>query len=697
MKREDRVDGGKRDRLIFTAVTFLTPIPALIAAGIAVPALLVLYFLKLRRRPVRVSSTLLWDQAVRDLQVNVPFRLVRPTWLLLLQLLILGLFLGALARPAIDLPEGVPSRIVILIDRSASMSARDVESAEGPRARLDVARERALAWLETMARSGSTFAVIGFGAEPLLVSSFSGDVGAARAAIRGLTPTDQPGDVKAAIRLASGLFSGDTDESGPRQRGLAMLFSDGSYTDAEGLALSGAEFRFQSVGPARRPSVEGSIAPEYHDNLGIVAMTARREWEDPTVVRVFARVINASGAAVTAPVVLTLDGREVDATVLTVPGASTESESAADDAVASAGSPPPPTSTNGSATATFALDTREGGVATVRIDRPDVLSADNSASVVIAAASKPQVFVVVPDRGADAKGPDWSWIITDVVEAMRLPMRIIPASQYEQQAASLRPAMLIFDRVTPKTAPAVPSLSFGAGMPGLVLGGETARGSAILSWKRSHPVLRNVTLDGVSVARPRTIEVAPEQELARGLDGTMIAASPEGSIRRLVVGFELSQSNWPKFAGFPIFVASAIDYLTMRGDERAGMALTTGEAARLEHGSRSPLWLDGPIRIEVPRSDPGAAVSLGILERAGVYRVVGMPDGEPVQVRTIAANLLDETESAVAVRGVLRVSGQVVSGTGGEGGPREIWAWLVLAALVLLGIEWAVNAWMMRV
>ena len=102
--------------------SFLNPFSAALAAAIAVPALLVLYFLKLRRREMPVSSTLLWRKAIQDLQVNAPFQKLRRNLLLLLQLLCCSCCL-ALSRPVSNFTPGAAKLTVILIDRSASMSA----------------------------------------------------------------------------------------------------------------------------------------------------------------------------------------------------------------------------------------------------------------------------------------------------------------------------------------------------------------------------------------------------------------------------------------------------------------------------------------------------------------------------------------------------------------------------------------------
>src|SRR5437660_5510252 len=131
--------------------TFLNPLLAAIAAAIAIPVLLVLYFLKLRRREMPVSSTLLWRKAIQDLQVNAPFQRLRRNLLLLLQLLLLALLCLALSRPVANFTPGAAKLTVILIDRSASMSA--IEDFGGSKhTRLEEAKKQARALVDSMTR-----------------------------------------------------------------------------------------------------------------------------------------------------------------------------------------------------------------------------------------------------------------------------------------------------------------------------------------------------------------------------------------------------------------------------------------------------------------------------------------------------------------------------------------------------------------
>lgn len=695
-------------------LTFLSPIPAIIAAAVTIPALVVFYLLKLRRRPVRVSSTLLWQQATRDLQVNVPLRWLRPTWIFLLQLLILCLFLLALARPAVNMAGTPPSKVALLIDRSASMSARD--GAEG-RTRLAEAKERAEAVLEEIARRspGTAVAVIGFAAQPRLHTGFTTDRGAVRAAIGAIGPTDQPGDVGAAIGLAAAVLASDAGEEGPRRRTEVVLLSDGGSATREGYTLPGAEFRYERIGPLGGGAGGGATGaagggaaerPVGRDNLGIVALAARREWEDPASVRVFARIQNAAAAPTAANISLMFNGRVVQTRPLVLPGAG-----AGGAAPAGGGEGEQPAAGPAEFPVTFRLETREGGLVELRIERPDLLDADNSAAVVLAAAAKPRIWVVVPDAAPAAEGEspgrEPHWLITSIIQEAGLPLRIVPASAYERDvgAGVVAADLVIFDRVRPLGVPPAPSVSFGAGLPlpGLDAPAEPLeQGTYFLSWQRTHPLLRHVALDTIYVSRPLRLE-PPEEgggvvELARGASGPLMLLGEPGGVRRVVVGFALADSTWPLHAGFTIFVASAVDYLTMRGEDNAGRAFTTDRPARVVYaGPRGVVTLRGPVTItaDAPEGSGARAVALGTIERAGVYRLDGA--GPDAPEREIAVNLLDPGESALGVREAVRVGGDAVEGRAGAGeGPRELWPWLVLAALVLLSGEWVLNAWLMR-
>ena len=74
-------------------------------AGVPV-GIIALYFLKLRRRPVRVPSTILWRKSLEDLHVNSLFQRLRRNLLLFLQLLAVALaMLARFAGPRMKGPS----------------------------------------------------------------------------------------------------------------------------------------------------------------------------------------------------------------------------------------------------------------------------------------------------------------------------------------------------------------------------------------------------------------------------------------------------------------------------------------------------------------------------------------------------------------------------------------------------------------
>src|SRR6266705_4244852 len=116
-------------------MSFLAPAAAVLA--LTLPAIVALYFLKLRR-PTRIVPALhLWPNQIRDRQANVPWQRLRFSWLLLLQLLVAAFLVAAAIQPALPVRASLASHTIVLLDASASMQAKDVQPS-----RLDEAKRQ---------------------------------------------------------------------------------------------------------------------------------------------------------------------------------------------------------------------------------------------------------------------------------------------------------------------------------------------------------------------------------------------------------------------------------------------------------------------------------------------------------------------------------------------------------------------------
>src|SRR5438876_10145115 len=118
-------------------MNFLSPF-ALLLGTLTVP-LLLLYFLKVRRRQLPVSSLLLWEAALRDREASTFFQRLQRDPLLILQLLALLALTLALARPTVTVLGDGARKVVVVLDNSASMKARDVSPSRFDRAKVEAA------------------------------------------------------------------------------------------------------------------------------------------------------------------------------------------------------------------------------------------------------------------------------------------------------------------------------------------------------------------------------------------------------------------------------------------------------------------------------------------------------------------------------------------------------------------------------
>lgn len=647
-------------------MTLLDPLSAILTGAIAGPILVALYFLKLRRRRVRVASTLLWQRAVQDLQVNEPFRWLRPSLLLFLQLLALALLAIAIGRPAIPGGLSASGRVILLIDRSASMNALD---GEGGTTRFDDAIRAASETIEELPR-GTSITIVAYAGAPTVLLSATTDRSAAKRALERITPSDQPDNLASAFELLGALTAGQADETESPEEASVILFSDGGYEET-GFALTGAELVFRRMGPS-----ESAI----HDNLGITAISIAGDFNDPSLTRLFLRLENALDREVGATVIMTGPSGEIGRRGVRVP--------------------PNQNGTPGSQSLTFELDRGLIGLVTAWIDRADRLETDNTAHAIIEPARRPRVLLVSPEGENDPSG----WVLGDILREMDLEIltRVsadgLPAMLSGGELSAFD--LIVFDRVDVPAGVPAPTISFGAALPGWSLETESEDPDRLTSWNRTHPILRGLVLDAVRLTRTvrfvPTETAPPTDELAAGRLGPLMLLLTEGRWNRLGVAFEPTSSNWPLLdISYPLFLVQSVEFLTFDASADGNTPATTDRPATIEAApGEGELVLQGPITISARLpggTQPGQSVrlSLGVPERAGVYT-----DAQERPV--LAVNLASSRESGLATRDTLQVAGKpVVAGSLAEG-LTEIWHWFVLLATAALTAEWLIFARKMR-
>jgi len=658
-------------------MTLLAPWAALIAAALTAPPIIAFYLLKLRRRPVRVGSVMFWERAVKDAQGNTPWRMVRPQAQLLLQLLGLAMLVLAFGRPVV--PTELGGRVMLVLDRSASMNATD-----GPTriTRFEQARDRLRSLATELASANDTrVMIVALGSEALPLTPWTSDRAVLLGAIGVVEPTDEQASIDALAELVRLVAAGEVgpEEEAAEPMGLSVLLaSDGELPAPREPLAANIELRLEPVGSA----IEASPG-----NAGIVAVAAQRLYEDPATVRVFTRVLATGDMRRDLPVRLALNGRVVAEGVANL-------------------LPSADSSTPTEASVTLSTVTADAGVLSVLLPGQDLLPADDSASLWLRTAGRPRVLQVIPETElVDPDRPGPVLLIAAVLEAMDLgSFRIVRLSRYEQLAAAgdLPFDTIVFDRVSPRTPPRVASLHFGPPPP--APDGttwqitDTNSSTRVVSWRRTHPVMRDLTLDQLAVAQPMISANFQDSGsatqltiLASGERTPLILAIESELQRRIWVGFEPANSNWPKLVSFPLFIAEAIDYLSMRGSRDAAESIRAGGMATVAlQQARSRTLLSGANgQYELTTSAPTTRPTLGPIERAGVY-LLESPAAD--DQRAVTVNVVSPLESRVATTDALPDSfgglGSRESGMPQAGGERELWPWFLVAGLLILSLEW---------
>jgi len=700
-------------------VTLLAPWALAIAAALALPAIVLLYVLKLRRRSEPIASTLLWRRSVQDLLANAPFQRLRWSMLLLLQVLAALLVALALGRPVGGGLASGARRVIILIDRSASMNAvmegsEGAESAdpEGTAAstRLDRARSEVARAIESLTESGETqVMLVAFAREPRLLCGFEQRATRLLAALETIAPTDEEANLEAALELAEGFSRSSGDESVAEGAPAIVVVTDGGVLEprrSSGFRVTASSLEFIEIvdaagtrglvdaspgepgaasagdGAIDPPPSAASVGPSA--NLGFVELAGERSYQSPTMVELFARIANTSPEPVETVITVRLDDRTVRRRTITIPAA---------------GAPGGPELSElgelGEAVISESFECPGPALLSVSHSRRDELAADDIAAAQIPAPRAVRLALVAPPEGPDP-------FLRDVLEQSN-PALLVSATFEEWESAPPEVDLVIFDRVAPREFPRVASLSFGAAMPGVIRSDPPSGGRRVLSWDRRHPLLRHIDLDELIYSGTGALR-APREAIAlvSGADGAVISLLVRDGVRHVLVGFALTQSNLPVIPAFTIFIQNALDELAAGGAGQIAKAPRVGEIVTVEAApGASEIEIVDPdgattrVPVRAAGGDGagargGVRVAIPPSTRAGVRRL----SGTIALDAALPSSVLSAVESDIRRRPMPTVATTAaVESTATVSAPREWWPWVLLAALGLLVVEWLVYAW----
>jgi hypothetical protein len=651
-------------------VNWLTPLVGLWLAVALIPPLLLLYFLKLRRRPKPIACTLLWKRSVEDLQANAPFQKLRRNLLLFLQLLALAFLILSVMQPQVLADRGESGKTILLIDNSASMTATD---GEDEATRLVEAKHRAKERIEALyagglfSRSGGETMIIGFSDRAEIACRFSTSKQELLSAVDRIRPTHGGSELDEALKLARA-YTTNVDPDSDRPVGEPAdleLFSDGRIADLGDQVLRGETLRYHRIG-----------SPEA-DNVAIATMSVERPYDRPSAVEVFVALLNFNEAEVQCDLELRVDNRARALEELTLPPATTDDAS---------GELVP-----GRNNIVFTpFEEPRGAVIEVRNLRADELAADDTARVVVPPPKQLTVGLVAPK----------SFLIRSVLEGMPLrSIEILTEAQYERLAErGVVDAydVIVFDNYAPPQGSMVAGrfLSFGATPPlkGLEeFGADDAQ--IVLNIHEEHPVFRYVDLDKLFIAEGKLVQVDDDVEvLAEGTQGPVVVQIGRGPLQHIHVTFDPLRSNWPFQRSFVTFIFNAIDYLGHVGEGLTTEGFRIGEALSTRVPSAATdIRLRTPDGNTIPlRAMNETSVSWGPLRFAGLYTLAWqMPDREEPVERNFAVNLSAEREGAVAAAEQITIGRKDISGgTADAAGYMPLWPWAVGLCLVVLMLEW---------
>lgn len=618
-------------------MSFLTPLFLLL--GLLAAPIIIMYMLRLRRREVLVSSTLLWQKLLRDREANAPWQKLRRNLLLLLQLLILAALVLALARPFLPVPSVVSGSVVVLLDGSASMFATDVEPTRFDAAKAEVER------LINDLGGDSQMTIIKVGHTPQVLVAATHDKTILREALAEARAETAVPDWAAAFALATGAAQGFRDAH-------IVIVSDGGLPD--------------DLPPLPTASLYIPIG-DNGENLAITALataTIPAEAENAGGIQLFTSVSNEGTLDREALLSITLDGTLYDSRRIHVSAGSTTNIT---------WDLPDGTKTirahlDEQDDDNLALDDRAWAVHEGGVSNRTLLVTNGNLFL-------EQVYSVLPGIEAFKTAPDTELDSTFdlyVFDSVPLP-NPVPAAD-----------MLIIN--PPQTADA-------ASNPDDLFTVTGSFSHTVAIRLADSPLLQFVDWRNVHIRTAQQVNAPWAQPLVQGEGGPLILTGEREGHRIAILTFDLRDSDLPLQIAFPILMANITGWLSPGRAFDAVTGLRPGDPVSMSPGASTTA-------VSVTKPD-GTIWSVPVGEEAIIFTETEQPGLYQVHLRdsqgerpagSFAVNLFSADESDIRPRPTIQIGQAAVTTTAdGNVGQRELWPWLIGLAFIVLLMEWWVH------
>jgi hypothetical protein len=270
-------------------------------------------------------------------------------------------------------------------------------------------------------------------------------------------------------------------------------------------------------------------------------------------------------------------------------------------------------------------------------------------------------------------------LVTRGSEFLEKALRAVPRVQLSVMSpADYRDAetldMWVFDRFSPRQAPAHASLSFhppnATWLPQRM--GDRVN-PTVHGWNAGHPLLENLALDDLLIDHAQSFSPTDALVLLKSRHDAALIVAQESNPRRVAVGFSLEESNFALNSGFPLFLANSLNWLSAEPSSRAR---TLGTVMIPMRGARV-VGMDGK-EVETITAPQGSVFQA---DRPGIFTAVNKESVERVAVNVFSSRVSQVNASKLQPMAETVIVAKPVTAM-------PLWRlWLMLACGLLL-VEW---------